>query len=138
MSHLHDEGMSVPDHFFRRYFRHQPLALAAAARRELGFPIHVLVDSDGKRDTWIHAFVANQEAGFAIDVRGRLDLDPQVIGEGVPHYGELRIIETTLSDAVRHMDCFPEAADILEARAVLRAWVLPGIDLTPSAPRISM
>ena len=124
----------MPLHIQRRYLRGGCVAFAIALKRELGLPIHVLVDRrhDGK-DDWVHAFVADLERSLAVDVRGVMDLNAEAVASGAYILGIPEITSATAKEAFFRMDCFPTASEINEARKVVRTYIQPLVDQSRAA-----
>lgn len=120
--------MPQPDHIVRRYLNGGCVAFAIALKRELGLPVYALVDRSGDVEEWPHVFVADEDGGFAVDVRGILDLDAATIAQGARVGEEISIRPVSIKDAQWKLDRHPTTPEINEARAVVRKYLAADVD----------
>jgi hypothetical protein len=128
----------APPHIENRYLRGGCVAFAVALKRELNLPVYALVDLVNGREFWVHAFVADEEQGLAVDVRGPMELDARVVARGTSITGTPHIRPTTIKDLSWQLDRHPTETEITEARSAVRRFVKPVYErpnLSPSNPQ---
>lgn len=106
-------------HEQRRYMRGGCLAFAIALKRELGLAIYGLIDTVDGVEEWHHAFGVDEALNIAIDARGVLPVDAEVISEGMMRRGAVSVRKAPIKEIQSHLQRSPTEKEIQEARTLV-------------------
>lgn len=116
---------TVPMKMRSKYMNGECVAFALAMHRQLELPIYALVDRSGDKEFWIHAFVADEANGIAVDVRGVLEFAADEVSEGAAINGTPAVRLSSADEIQRKLFSYPSASDIKAARAIVARHIGP-------------